>query len=124
MSHILVVEETEPAEIGEPITADVWRCDPSSDVEPRMERFTVRYHYRMSVFTLLREIYARQDQTLAFRNQQCGRGICGTCRVRVSIDGNEEKALKGCTLPLEPGSHVVVKPYIENKVIRDLVVDF
>ncbi len=124
MSHILVVEETEPVEIGEPITADVYRFDPSSDIEPRVERYTVPYHHRMSVFTLLREIYARQDQTLAFRNQQCGRGICGTCRVRLQINGGEEKSLKGCTIPLEPGSHVVIKPYKENRVIRDLVVDF
>jgi succinate dehydrogenase / fumarate reductase iron-sulfur subunit len=124
MSHILVVEETEPVEIGEPITADVYRFDPSSDIEPRVERYTVPYHHRMSVFTLLREIYARQDQTLAFRNQQCGRGICGTCRVRLQINGGEEKSLKGCTIPLEPGWHVVIKPYRENRVIRDLVVDF
>ncbi len=124
MSHILVIEETEPVEIGEPITADVYRFDPSSDIEPRVERYTVPYHHRMSVFTLLREIYARQDQTLAFRNQQCGRGICGTCRVRLQINGGEEKSLKGCTIPLEPGSHVVIKPYKENRVIRDLVVDF
>ena len=124
MSHILVVEETEPVEIGEPITADVYRFDPSSDIEPRVERYTVPYHHRMSVFTLLREIYARQDQTLAFRNQQCGRGICGTCRVRLQVNGGEEKSLKGCTIPLEPGSHVVIKPYKENRVIRDLVVDF
>ena len=124
MSHILHVEGTDPVEIGEPVTADIYRFDPSIDVAPRMERYIVPYHTRMSVFTLLRVIYASQDQTLAFRNQQCGRGICGTCRVRLQIDGSKEKSLKGCTIPLEPGAHVVIKPHSEKKVIRDIVVDF
>ena len=124
MSHILRVEHTDPVEIGAPITADIYRFDPSVDVEPRMERYIVPYRNRMSVFTLLREIYAYQDQTLAFRNQQCGRGICGTCRVGLQVNGSKEKSLKGCTIPLEPGSHVVIKPHSENKVIRDIVVDF
>ena len=124
MSHILLDDETNSTEIGEPITADVYRFDPSSDIEPQMVRYTVPYRYRMSVFTLLREIYTLHDQTLAFRNQQCGRGICGTCRVQLQINGSKEKPLKGCTIPLEPGSHVIIKPYVENRVIRDLVVDF
>lgn len=124
MSHILRIKESDPVEIGEPIIADIYRFDPTTDDEPRMERFTVPYHHRMSVFTLLREIYEHQDETLAFRNQQCGRGICGTCRVRVQIDGNKEKALKGCTIPLEPGSHVVIRPFSEKKLIRDVAVDF
>ena len=124
MSHILRLGGPDPVAIGEPITADIYRFDPSSDVAPRMERYIVPYHDRMSVFTLLREIYATQDQTLAFRNQQCGRGICGTCRVRLQIDGSRERPLKGCTIPLEPGAHVVIRPYSEKKVIRDVVVEF
>ena len=124
MSHILRIDEIEPVEIGQPITAEIYRFDPSTDSEPRMERFVVPYRHRMSVFTLLREIYEHQDQTLAFRNQQCGRGICGTCRVRVQVDGTKEKSLKGCTIPLKPGSHVIIKPFNEKKVVRDVVVDF
>ena len=124
MSHILRIDEFEPVEIGQPIIADIYRFDPTTDSEPRMERFVVPYRHRMSVFTLLREIYEFQDQTLAFRNQQCGRGICGTCRVRVQIDGTKEKSLKGCTIPLKPGSHVIIKPSSEKKVVRDVVVDF
>tara|TARA_B100000949_G_C14174693_1_gene404849 strand:- start:487 stop:861 length:375 start_codon:yes stop_codon:yes gene_type:complete len=124
MSHILCAEVTDPVELGEPIIADIYRFDPSVDTQARMERFVVPYHTRMSVFTLLREIYTHQDQTLAFRNQQCGRGICGTCQVRLQINGSKEKPLKGCTIPLQPGAHVIIKPYRENKVIRDLVVDF
>ena len=124
MSHILRVKGPDPAATGAPVTADIYRFDPSVDVEPRMERYVVPYRDRMSVFTLLREIYASLDQTLAFRNQQCGRGICGTCRVRLQVNGSKEQSLKGCTIPLEPGSHVIIRPHREDKVIRDIVVDF
>ena len=123
MSHILCAELTDPVELGNPIIADIYRFDPSVGTQERMERYVVPYHTRMSVFTLLREIYTHQDQTLAFRNQQCGRGICATCRVRLQVDGGKERSVKGCTIPLEPGSHVVIKPHSDN-VIRDIVVAF
>jgi succinate dehydrogenase/fumarate reductase-like Fe-S protein len=121
MSHILRGEaESEGDEIGEPITADVYRFDPTRDPEPHLQRYTVPYRHRMTIFTLLREIYEHQDPTLAFRNQQCGRGICGTCRYRIEKQG---RVVKGCTIPLDPGDRILVRPYNEAKVIRDLVVD-
>ncbi len=120
MSHILKSNpEAEPI-IGEPVTAEIFRFDPTKDAEPRMQTYVVPYRHRMSIFTLLREIYEKQDPTLAFRNQQCGRGICGTCHVRVGVNG---KLTKGCKVPLDPGSHVIVQPFSQAKVIRDLVVD-
>lgn len=123
MSHILHIEESE-VEQGAPVTADIYRFEPGVDNEPRMERYVVPYQHRMSIFTLLREIYEHQDETLAFRNQQCGRGICGTCRVRAQIDGNPEKSVKGCTIPLQPGTHVVIRPSSEKRLVRDVVVNF
>lgn len=120
MSHILRSDPNEEPEIGEPITAEIFRFDPSTDAEPRMQTYIVPYTHRMSIFTMLREIYEKQDPTLAFRNQQCGRGICGTCHVRVGVNG---KVTKGCSVPLAPGSHVNVQPFSLKKVIRDLVVD-
>jgi len=86
-----------------------------------MQRYVVPYRQRLSVFTLLREIYEKQDPTLAFRNQQCGRGLCGNCHIRVGLNG---KMTKGCTIPLKPGDHVVIEPLSRQKVIRDLVVKF
>ena len=121
MSHILVTHPNEEPEIGAPITAEIFRFDPSTDAQPYTQTYVVPYHHRMSVFTLLREIYEHQDPTLAFRNQQCGRGICGTCHVRIGVNG---RPIKGCSLPLEPGSRVTILPYSLNKVIRDLAVDF
>lgn len=120
MSHILKRNPDAEPIIGEPITAEIFRFDPTRDKEPRMQTYVVPYRHRMSIFTLLREIYEFQDPSLAFRNQQCGRGICGTCHVRVGVNG---KVTKGCKVPLDPGSHVVILPFSQAKVIRDLVVD-
>jgi succinate dehydrogenase / fumarate reductase iron-sulfur subunit len=121
MSHILKGNPNEGPEIGEPILVEIFRFDPSTDAKPQMQIYVVPYRHRLSVFTLLREIYETQDPTLAFRNQQCGRGICGTCHVRIGING---KLIKGCSIPLKSGSRVEIMPYFRNKVIRDLAVDF
>ena len=104
---------------GEPIVVEILRFDPTHDEVPRMQTYIVPYRKRMTILTLLREIYETQDPTLAFRNQQCGRGICGTCHVRVGSSG---KLTKACRIPLEPGSHLTLKPSNTEKVIRDLVV--
>jgi succinate dehydrogenase/fumarate reductase-like Fe-S protein len=120
MSHILKENPAEEQVIGEPVVAEIFRFDPANDSEPHMQTFVVPYRHRMSIFTMLREIYEFQDPTLAFRNQQCGRGICGTCQFRIGVNG---KVTKGCTVPLEPGAKVTVMPYNKNKVIRDLAVN-
>ncbi|NPV74874.1 MAG: ferredoxin [Anaerolineae bacterium] len=120
MTHILHPDPTKFEEIGKPITAEIFRFNPAVDEKPTMRTYVVPYRRRMSVFTLLREIYENMDPTLAFRNQQCGRGICGTCRFRIGVQG---QSVKGCAVPLEPGAHVIIKPHDEKKVIRDLVVE-
>jgi len=120
MSHILHEKRQHQNELGQPIVADIFRFDPQKDTQPVMQRYIVPYYHRLSVFTLLREIYESQDPTLAFRNQQCGRGICGSCRIRVGVNG---KIQKGCTIPLKPGDHVIIEPSHQEKVIRDLVVE-
>jgi len=119
MSHILHERNEKNDVLGDPVKADIFRFDPSKDAEPRVQEYIVPYSHRLSVFTLLREIYEKQDPTLAFRNQQCGRGLCGNCQIRVGVNG---KMTKGCTVPLKPGDHVVIEPQNRQKVIRDLVV--
>jgi len=120
MSHILHAIGTEVVELGPPVTAQIFRFDPSRDAQPRMETYVVPYRRRMSVFTLLREVYERQDPTLAFRNQQCGRGICGNCYLKVEINRGVERLIKGCAVVLQPGDQVSIKPRKVEKVIRDL----
>ncbi len=120
MSHILHPSSERRSETGKPVIADIFRFDPSIDASPCMQRYEVPYFHRMSIFTLLREVYEHQDPTLAFRNQQCGRGLCGNCHFRLGVNG---KIVKGCTIPLKPGDHITVEPYNQEKVIRDLVVE-
>jgi succinate dehydrogenase/fumarate reductase-like Fe-S protein len=124
MSHILRFDAEDKPEIGEPIVVDLLRFEPSSDPEPQFHRYIVPYRQRMSVLTLLREIYEHQDPTIAFRNQQCGRGICGTCHCRVEINGQKQKLVKGCNTPLNPGDRLIVYPSNLEKSIRDLVTTF
>jgi succinate dehydrogenase / fumarate reductase iron-sulfur subunit len=120
MSHILKSNLDEPIELGDPVTVEIYRFDPSRDSRPKMQRYVVPYYHRMSVFTLLREIYEHIDPTLAFRNQQCGRGLCGTCQMRIGVNN---KVVKSCAKTVEPGSYIVIRPFNEKKVIRDLVVN-
>ncbi len=119
MPIILHPQRDEPSQ-GEPVIADVFRFDPSQDREPRLQRYVVPYRHRMNVFSLLWEIYENQDPSLAFRFQHCGIGICGTCSLRLD-DG--ARIIRGCQTPVRPGDHLVIRPYNEKKVIRDLVID-
>ena len=119
MSHILRKDRSLGPEIGERVIAQVYRFDPTRDEAPRFQEYSVPYRGRMTVQTLLREIYEHIDPTLAFRNQQCGRGICGTCSLRIGVEG---RLTKGCNLPVGPGDRVVIAPTNRAAVIRDIVV--
>jgi succinate dehydrogenase/fumarate reductase-like Fe-S protein len=96
------------------VIVNVERFDPRHDSEPRWERFEVPYEERHSVLTLLNYIYANYDRTLGYRNYQCGRGICDSCRV--SING---KVGKGCATPIQPGAEVTLRP-CSKYIIKDL----
>jgi len=88
MSHILhpYTEELDELQEYPPVTLDLVRFNPATGEDSSVQRYVLPYRRRLSIFTALREIYELQDPTIAFRNQQCGRGICGTCRVRVDLD--------------------------------------
>jgi succinate dehydrogenase/fumarate reductase-like Fe-S protein len=128
MSHILheTSNEIDQTVLGPPVTVEIYRYVPSETGSFKFQIYEVPYQNRMSVFTLKRIIYEKLDPSLAFRNQQCGRGICGTCKVRISLDrlGYKDKLVNGCSVVLEPGDHLVIKPASEGKVIRDVVVEF
>ena len=98
------------------IIADVFRYDPTTDTGPRMQQYEVSCERPMTVMCVLRHIYEEIDATLAFRNYQCSRGICSSCRI--NLNGRQVKA---CSVPARPGDHLVIRPYQEKRVIRDLV---
>ncbi len=97
---------------NEKITVEVYR---STEAGQGPQYFEVPYEHRHSVLTVLNYIYENQDPTLGFRHYQCGRGICNSCRM--TING---KARKACATVVQPGTHLVLKPYNET-LIYDLV---
>lgn len=127
MSHILhpITESVDQQTAYPKVTLDIVRTNLSGSTHSTPQRFIVAFRRRLSIFTALREIYELQDPTIAFRNQQCGRGICGTCRVRVDLDRLHwtNKSVKSCSIPLEPGDHIIVRPANKLRVVRDIVVD-
>lgn len=98
------------------VTARISRFDPTADEEPGFQEYTVPYQPGMTVLSLLRDIYDELDPALAFRDYRCGRGICGSCRVRLN-----GKPVKACCTTLDGESPVVVEP-VNDRVIRDLTV--
>ncbi len=98
------------------IIVDIYRYDPTIDMEPRIQQYEVPYQHRMNVLSVLRYIYQEIDPTFVFRNYECTRGICNTCRI--NLNG---RLVKACSVPVRPGDHLVIRPYQEKQVIRDLV---
>lgn len=96
------------------VTVNVERFDPRRDNEPHWDQFEIPYKERHSVLTLLNYIYEHFDRSLGYRNYQCGRGICDSCRV--SING---KVGKGCATPIQPGAELHLRPCSKH-VIKDL----
>ncbi len=97
----------------------IFRFDPSRDESPRFESYSIPWEEGSTVLSALRYIYRNIDRTLAYREYECYRGLCNSCRV--SVDGREHK---GCRTLLEPGREYTLKPLRGRRVIRDLVVDF
>jgi succinate dehydrogenase/fumarate reductase-like Fe-S protein len=128
MSHILhpIINEPDQESVVARVTLELARSGSADGEDACMQRYILKYRRRLSIFTALREIYELYDPTLAFRNQQCGRGICGTCRMRVDLDrlSWRNKSVKSCAIPLVPGDQVVIRPAHEKRVVRDLVVNF
>ena len=96
----------------------IYRFNPETDTEPRMQEFTLDNVYPGMM--LLEALLAckDQDETLSFR-RSCGEGVCGSDAV--NINGRNGLA---CVTPLaELKSPVVIRPLPGMPVIRDLVVD-
>jgi succinate dehydrogenase/fumarate reductase-like Fe-S protein len=101
------------------IIAKVFRFWPGMDKEPRFDTYNVPYEEGLTALGLLRCVYRTMDPTLAFRDFQCGVGICGTCRL--NINGKNTRA---CVALLKPGETITVEPLHKDKVIRDLATTF
>lgn len=98
----------------------IYRFDPETDKQPRMQDYEVDIEKTGSVMILdaLLAIKAEQDETLSFR-RSCGEGVCGSDGM--NINGKNGLA---CITPIRsiPGI-IVLKPFPGMPVVRDLIVD-
>jgi succinate dehydrogenase / fumarate reductase iron-sulfur subunit len=95
----------------------VYRYNPDTDPQPRMQDFEVEVVRGMMLRDALLEI-KKQDESFSFRHS-CGEGVCGSDGV--NVNGLNKLA---CITPVsdlrEP---IVIRPFPGRPVIRDLVVD-
>ena len=95
----------------------VYRYNPETDHEPRMQDFEIAMERGMMLRDALIAIQD-EDESFAFRHS-CGEGVCGSDGV--NVNGSNKLA---CITPLsELKEPVVVRPFPGRPVIRDLVVD-
>ena len=97
----------------------VYRYDPDSGENPRMDTYDVDMeHCGPMVLDALIKIKNEVDATLTFR-RSCREGICGSCAM--NIDGTNTLAcIKGCD---EVDGEVAIYPLPHMPVVKDLVPD-
>jgi succinate dehydrogenase / fumarate reductase, iron-sulfur subunit len=99
-------------------TFSIYRYDPDSGANPRMDTYDVDVSSCPMVLDALIKIKNEMDATLTFR-RSCREGICGSCAM--NIDGTNTLAcIKGCD---EVKGDVKVYPLPHMPVIKDLVPD-
>ena len=96
------------------IEVKVFRYDPTKDIEPRYETFTIPQTENMTVLTALKYIYDNHSP-IAFR-YACRHKACGTCGVIVN-----GKPCLACTTEVIP--RFTIEPLNGFPIIRDLAVD-
>ena len=96
------------------IEVEVFRYDPSHDVEPRYETYIVPKTEGMTVLEALKYIYDN-EASIGFR-YSCRHNVCGTCGVMV----NGQPSLACSTTA---ASKIRVEPLRGLPIVRDLVID-
>lgn len=92
----------------------LYRFDPAREAEPRFQEYVIEPEGPLSVLQAIRYVYHHKDGTLAFRNSDCRRGVCGICSMMV----NGRRQLT-CMCLAEDGMTVAPPP--NRKIIKDLV---
>jgi succinate dehydrogenase / fumarate reductase, iron-sulfur subunit len=98
----------------------IYRYDPDTDKEPRMQDYSIPAEQITPGMMLLEALHLikAQDSTLAYR-RSCQEGVCGSDGM--NINGRNGLA---CITPLDSLSEpIAVRPFPGQAVIRDLVVD-
>ncbi len=100
-------------------TFKVYRYDPATDENPRIDTYKVDVSDVSMVLDGLIKIKNEMDPTLAFR-RSCREGVCGSCAF--NINGANTLA---CTKSMDElgGGAVTVYPLPHQPVVRDLITD-
>ncbi len=108
------------ADAARPKMFKVYRYDPDSGENPRMDSFELDLDKTgPMVLDALIKVKSEQDASLAFR-RSCREGICGSCSM--NINGKNGLA---CTTAIEDcKGDVTITPLPHMEVIKDLVPDF
>ena len=100
-------------------TFKVYRYDPSTDENPRVDQYEVDVSGVSMVLDGLIKIKDKMDPSLAFR-RSCREGVCGSCAF--NINGANTLA---CTASLEDmgDGDITIYPLPHQPVMKDLVTD-
>ena len=102
------------------IEARVFRFNPIINKKPFYQIFKVPCQGAMPVYWILKKIYEELDRTLAFRDYQCGHGVCLSCLIKLN-----DKIVKGCETLVSPGTKITIEPVVDtDKIVRDLVAEY
>lgn len=100
-------------------TVKVYRYDPDTGENPRMDRYEVDVSGVSMVLDLLIKIKSDLDPSLAFR-RSCREGVCGSC----AFNMNGKNGL-ACITGLDElgGGDIAIYPLPHMEVVKDLVTD-
>jgi len=101
------------------VTAKVFRYNPRTDLYPSYRTYEVPTDERMMVLQVLKQIFEKQDSTLAFRYFCCSWKFCNSCMMMINSQANH-----ACMTVVKPGDKITLEPLAGYPIIRDLVVDF
>ena len=108
-----------PAGAEKTVTFKVYRHDPSTGENPRLDSYEIDAAGVSMVLDGLIKIKNEIDPSLSFR-RSCREGVCGSCAM--NINGANTLA---CTKGMDEcaGGEIVVYPLPSQPVVRDLITD-
>ncbi len=98
----------------------IFRFNPTVDVEPHYDTFTVTAEPNERILDCLNRIRWQKDSTLAFR-MSCAHGICGSDGL--TINGKASLACQKLVKDFDTTKEIVVEPLKFFEVVKDLIVD-
>jgi succinate dehydrogenase/fumarate reductase-like Fe-S protein len=98
------------------IEIKIRRFNPRVGQTPFDSVYVLDFYEGMTLHGALEYIFKVLDHTIAFRPYKCNKGICMSCAISVN-----RKRQRACTTLLKAGDRLIIEPYDDKKVVRDLV---